>query len=201
MKTFLFFMLFIFPSFASLLLAQENDNYKTIALSFNFNGLNLSNYYGGVGGRLWVSKSTVLNASIGGSISEREYLESDEIDNGLEKNKYLILGIGMENHFPMSDDLSPYLSTRLSFGYRNQYYRYYNSSNEQEDVTYSYNLGFGLGVEYWIFERISLSGQHLFNAYYEAGHRNTNGSATIVQEIKGYGLAFGTTSLILSIYF
>jgi len=188
-------------SLSTFLFAQQENNYKTVALSFNFNGLNLSSFYGGVGGRLWISKSTVLNASIGGSISEREYLESDEVDNGLEKSKYLNLGIGMENHFPLSDDLSPYLSTRFSFGYNDQYYRYYNSNNEYHDVTYSYYLGIGLGVEYWIFDRISLSGQHLFNAYYEAGHRNTNGSATIVQEIKGYGLAFGTTSLMLSIYF
>lgn len=199
MKSFALFLLSLCLS--SFLCAQENNNYKTIALSFNFNGLNLSTYYGGVGGRLWISESTVLNASIGGSISERESLESEEIDNGLEKNKYLILGIGMENHFPVTEDLSPYLSTRLSFGYSDQYYRYYNSSNEYQDVIYSYYLGIGLGVEYWIFDRISLSGQHLFNAYYEAGHRNTNGSATIVQEVKGYGLAFGTTSLILSIYF
>lgn len=199
MKSFALFLLSLFLS--SFLCAQENNNYKTIAVSFNFNGLNLSTYYGGVGGRLWISESTVLNVSIGGSISEREYLESEEIDNGLEKNKYLILGIGMENHFPVTEDLSPYLSTRFSFGYNDQYYRYYNSNNEYQDVTYSYYLGIGLGVEYWIFDRISLSGQHLFNAYYEAGHRNTNGSATIVQEIKGYGLAFGTTSLILSIYF
>lgn len=193
--------LLLILSFPIVLLAQDENNYKTIALSFNFNGLNLSTYYGGVGGRLWISESTVLNASIGGSISEREYLETDEIDNGLEKNKYLILGIGMENHFPVTEDLSPYLSTRLSFGYSDQYYRYYNSSNEYHDLLYSYYLGIGLGVEYWIFDRISLSGQHLFNAYYEAGHRNTNGSATIVQEISGFGLAFGTTSLILSIYF
>lgn len=201
MKTFLFIILFISPSFASLLLAQDQGNYKTIALSFNFNGLNLSNYYGGVGGRLWVSESTVLNASIGGSISEREYEPTEETEKGLEKNKYLNIGLGMENHMMTSDNLSLYISTRLSFGYRDEYRRYYYQSSEYSNNVYSYNLGFGLGIEYWIFNRISFSGQHLFNAYYEIGNVHNASSATVEQNINGYGLSFGTTSLILSIYF
>lgn len=186
---------------SSFLFAQEESNYKTVALSFNFNGLNLSSYYGGVGGRLWISESTVLNASVGGSISEREYKETEETDKGLEKKKYINIGFGMENHLTGSDNLSLYVSTRLSFGYSDDYQRYYYPGSEYSSVTYSYNLGFGLGVEYWIFERLSFAGQHLFNSYYEAGNRHTGGSATIVQEIKGYGLSFGTTSIILSIYF
>jgi len=167
MKAFHSFILILcLPIF---LLAQENNNYKTIALSFNFNGLNLSSYYGGVGGRLWISESTVLNASIGGSINETEYKKTDEYDKGLTKNKYLDIGFGMENHFTPADDISLYLSTRLSFGLNDQYYRSPNSNYEYADKFYSYNLGFGLGVEYWIFGRISLSGQHLFNAYYGTG--------------------------------
>jgi len=199
MKLFTLSLLGFFLS--SSLLAQENNNYKTIALSFNFNGLNLNNYYGGIGGRLWISNSTVFNASIGGSISEREYEETEQTENGLEKNKYLNIGFGMENHMITSDNLSLYISTRLSFGYRDEYRRYYYPGSEYANKTYSYNLGFGLGVEYWPFERISFSGQHLFNAYYETGNSNTAGSVTHNQNINGYGLSFGTTSLILSIYF
>jgi hypothetical protein len=183
------------------LFAQENNNYKTIALSFNFNGLDLSNYYGGVGGRLWISESTVLNASIGGSISEREIQETGETDSRFEKDKYLNIGFGMENHLITSDDLSLYLSTRLSFGFRDEYQRYFNPGSEYSNLIYSYNLGFGLGVEYWIFDRMSFSGQHLFAAYYEVGNGHIGSSATNVQEINGYGLSFGTTSIILSIYF
>lgn len=199
MKAFLsFILIFCLPVF---LLAQENNNFKTIALSFNFNGLNLSSYYGGVGGRWWISQSTVLNGSIGGSISEREYEQTEITDKGLEKNKYLNIGFGMENHFTASDDLSLYLSTRLSFGYSDSYYRWTNYSNESSENFYSYNLGFGLGIEYWLFERMSFSGQHLFNAYYGTGERKSQNPEEIVQNTKGYGVSFGTTSIILSIYF
>ncbi len=61
----LFFVLsiFVFP---------QDKNYKTTALSFSFNGFNLSSYYGGVGGRLWITDSTVFNVNIGGSFSQQE---------------------------------------------------------------------------------------------------------------------------------
>jgi len=198
MKAFRSFIIILYlPIF---LLAQEESNYKTIALSFNFNGLNLSTYYGGVGGRLWISESTVLNASIGGSISEREYEQTEMTDNGLEKSKYLNIGFGMENHFPAADDISLYLSTRLSFGLNDQYYRSPISDYESTNRFYSYMFGFGLGVEYWIFNRMSLSGQHLFNAYYENGENNNPGNEEPINT-KGYGVSFGTTSIMLSIYF
>lgn len=180
--------------------AQEESNYKTVAISFNFNGLNLSSYYGGIGGRFWISESTVLNASIGASINETEYEETEEYKKGLTKNKYLDVGCGMENHFPASDDLSLYLSARLSFGFNDYYYRSPTSDYEQTERFYSYRLGFGLGVEYWIFKRMSFSGQHLFNAYYGTGESNSSGFEG-TRNTKGYGLSFGTTSIILSIYF
>jgi hypothetical protein len=183
-----------------ILLAQEENNYKTIALSFNFNGLNLSSYYGGVGGRLWISESTVLNASIGASINETEYEETEQYDKGLTKNKYFDFGIGMENHFIAEDDISLYLSTRLSLGLTDNYYRSHTSDYETTEKSFSYRLGFGLGVEYWLFKRMSLSGQHLFNAYYATGeYHYFNEDAA--RNTKGYGVSFGTTSLILSIYF
>ncbi len=194
-------ILIILISLQSLSIAQENSNYKTIALSFNFNGLNLSSYYGGVGGRWWISESTVLTGSIGGSISEREYEETENTDKGLDKSKYINIGFGMENHFTASDDLSLYLSTRLSFGYNDSYYRATTYYFEGTENFYSYNLGFGLGVEYWLFERMSFSGQHLFNAYYGTGERKSQSTEEMVQNTKGYGLSFGTTSIILSIYF
>lgn len=182
------------------LLAQEENNYKTIALSFNFNGLNLSSYYGGVGGRLWISESTVLNASIGASISETEQEATEEYDKGLTKNKYIDFGVGMENHLLEADNISLYLSTRLALGLTDNYYKSPTSDYKTTDKSYSYRLGFGLGVEYWLFERMSLSGQHLFNAYYTTGEYNFSGEDS-ARNTKGYGISFGTTSLILSIYF
>ena len=198
MKKFLFISLLLV---LSIFVFPQDKNYKTTALSFSFNGFNLSSYYGGVGGRYWVSESTVLNASVGGLISEREYEETENLDNSLEKSKYLSIGIGMENHIMDVDNLSPYFSSRISFGISDQYYRSVYGRSEQIDKTYSYNLDLGFGVEYWLIDRISLSGQHLFNIRYETGQRTVNNSNPETQDVKGFGVGFGTTSIMLSIYF
>ncbi|MCK9425795.1 MAG: hypothetical protein M0Q21_07150 [Ignavibacteriaceae bacterium] len=193
---------FILVFCSSLLsLAQENSNYRTNALSFSFNGLNLGSYNGGVGGRRWISKSTVINASIGGSIYERKYEKTATLDKGLEKTKSLYLGLGVENHLESSNDFSPFLSYRLEYGFNDRYYRGVYSTNENRDRTNSLNIDFGLGIEYWILNRISLSGQHLFNARYETGERSTGGTPNEIQKIKGFQTGLGTTSIILSIYF
>jgi hypothetical protein len=202
MKSLSFFTLFLCFSFVSI---AQNNNYRSTALSFGFNGFNLSTYYGGIGGRLWISESTVLNTSFGGSISEKKYDETENYTNGLEKNKYLNIGIGIENHLDFSDDFSPYFSYRFSFGINDRYYRYPTNisdvSSEAKEKTYSYNLDLGFGIEYWILERISFSGQHLFNIRYENGHRTVGGPTRETQDVNGFALNLGTTSIILSIYF
>lgn len=204
MKIISLFLLVFCISFTSI--AQHESNYKSKSVSFSFNGFNLSSYYGGVGGRIWVSESTVLSVSLGGFINERKYNPTANYTSGMEKNKYLNAGIGVENHLNLSDDLSPYFSSRLSFGYNDRYFRY--SSNIQDSFTdskeniYSINLDFGFGIEFWIHDRISLSGQHLFNMRYETGQRTVGGViAKDIQDIRGFGLNLGTTSMILSIYF
>ena len=193
--------LFAFIIFLSFISFAQSDNYKTKALSFSFNGLNLSSYYGGVGGRIWLSDNTVLNASIGGYISERDYEKTETLDKGIQKNKSLIIGIGMENHLEDLADFSPYFSTRISYSLTDQYYRSSNGYSAQNNKTNSVNLDFGFGIEYWINKRISLSGQHLFYLGYTTGEQSTGNLGEENQNIKGFNVGVGTTSIILSIYF
>lgn len=81
--------LFILLFFITVTLsAQEKNNYHTTSFCFGINGFVLNNYYGGVGGRHWISESTVINASVGFSISQEESDKTDNIDKQLEKNKY-----------------------------------------------------------------------------------------------------------------
>lgn len=96
---------------------------------------------------------------------------------------------------------SPYFSSRLSFSLNDRYYRLIYSGGEQSEKTYSINLEFGLGVEYWVHERISFSGQHMFQARYETGERNTLTIPNEKQNTNGFNFNLGTTSLIISIYF
>ncbi len=201
MKALSIFLLVFSISFAAV---AQNTNYRTTALSFSFNGFNLGSYYGGVGGRLWISGSTVLNASIGGSISETKYDPTGNYTSGLNKTKYLNIGFGFEKHFDSDKDLSPYYSARLSVGISDQYYRPSNIqdySYESIDKSNSFNLDFGFGIEYWILDRISLSGQHLFNVSYLSGKRTIAGRDLVTQDLDGFGVNLGTTSLMLSIYF
>ena len=190
----LFFVLsiFVFP---------QDKNYKTTALSFSFNGFNLSSYYGGVGARFWITDSTVFNLSIGGSYSQKEYHATENLEEGLEKNSAITLGIGFESHYPISENLSPYLSFRGSYTMYNRYYRPGYDDYESKDRINSFSFDFGLGVEYWIVERISLSGQHLFNLHLDSGERTLSWIENETQDIKGFGAGFGTTSIMLSIYF
>lgn len=193
--------LFVFIISFSVITFAQSNNYKTKALGFSFNGLNLSNYYGGVGGRIWVSSNTVLNASIGGYINETDYDKTETLEKGIQKNKSLTIGIGLENHLEDFSDFSPYVSTRLSYSHTDQYYRSSSGYFLQNNKSNSINLDFGFGIEYWIDKRISLSGQHLFYLGYNKGEQSTGNTNDEIQNTKGFQLGFGTTSIMLSIYF
>ena len=184
---------------SSLSIAQQ-DNYKTSALSFSFNGLNLSNYYGGIGGRWWLSDSTVFNLSIGGSVFNRKFRATEDLEEGYEKNTSFTFGIGMEGHLLESDDISPYYAFRGSLSLNNRFYKSSYDSFENSDKIFSFMIEAGFGVEYWIFKRISLSGQHLFNLRLDDGKRTTSPN-TDSQDVSGFYIGLGTTALILSIYF
>ena len=195
----LFFISLLFV--LSIFVFPQDKNYKTTALSFSFNGFNLSSYYGGVGARFWITDSTVFNVSIGGSYSQKEYNATENLEEGYEKNSSIVLGIGFESHYTISDNLSPYLSFRGSYTMYNRYYRSGYDDYESIDKYNSFGFDFGLGVEYWIVDRISLSGQHLFNLHIDNGERTVNGMENETQDISGFGVGFGTTSIMLSIYF
>ena len=192
---------FVFIICFSIITFAQSNNYKTKALSFSFNGLNLSSFYGGVGGRIWVSDNTVLNASIGGYINETDYEKTETLDKGIQKNKSLTVGIGLENHLDNFSDFSPYFSTRISYSHTDQYYRSSIGYFLQENKNNSINLNLGFGIEYWIDKRISLSGQHLFYLGYNKGEQSTGNPSDENQDTKGFQIGFGTTSMILSIYF
>jgi len=198
MKKLICFSLFFVLSISVL---PQDKNYRTTALSFSFNGFNLSSYYGGVGARFWITDSTVFNVSIGGSYSQKEYNATENLEEGFEKNSSVILGIGFESHFTSSGNLSPYLSFRGSYAMNSRYYRPGYDDYESKDKISSFNFDFGLGVEYWIADRISLSGQHLFNLHLDIGERTVGGVENETQDLAGFGVGFGTTSIMLSIYF
>lgn len=184
---------------------QESENYKTSAISFSFNGFNLDEYYGGVGGRFWLSNLLTLNISVNGGVedTDEDYVTSeDRID---DENRFVKIGFGIEKHFTESDNISPYLSGRLFFGWNETYYKLEsdNHPNYTEQTNTFRNMGIelGFGVEYWILERISLSGQHLFNFTYSNSEIFRFHNSDNVMKSTSYNFNFGTTLLMISIYF
>ncbi len=184
--------------------AQERENYKTSAISFSINGFSLGGYYGGVGGRLWISNLMTLNVSVnGGSEDETQKSLTSETQQ-TNTNSFVNLGVGIEKHFAESDNISPYLSGRLFYGWNERIRDIENNSGYKENRSYnSMGVDLGFGVEYWILERISLSGQHLFNF---TSSSSESGQSFLYFDDTKYDMSsnsfnFGTTSLMISVYF
>jgi hypothetical protein len=97
--------------------AQSPEPLKTKALSFNINGLYLSGLNGGVGGKLWISESRALVASVNGGISHdvREAPDATSLDTEYTTTSFGVQA-GVEQHFPWRPGLSPFLTGGGSFG-------------------------------------------------------------------------------------
>ena len=185
---------------------QNQENYKTIALSFEVYALSLRDFYGGIGGKLWFNDKLALVASIGGGItkSEIDYNRNQSSRNSEETINSLIFGAGIENHFIITDDISAYIPVHISFRLeKSNYESSTDTSNAIREVNFnsnSLNFDFGFGAEFWITKRISLAGQHVFNLFYN-WDSITSSEYTGEDKRTSYGLRNGTSALILSIYF
>ncbi len=178
---------------------------KTKALQFSFNGLNLSSFAGGVGGKLWLDNRTALSVVIGGS---HGYLNEDA--NALQSGQTnsqstLLLQFGIEAHTFLSSEFSPYVTGAIFGRYEEQDYKttYAGSSSFPESKVKSTNVGLlaGFGAEYWISTRVSLAGQQTFQFSYGFGSREQIDVTDTKQNTRSVNVGLGTSSLILSIYF
>jgi hypothetical protein len=182
----------------------QSENLKTKALTFSFNGLNLSEFYGGIGGKLWVSDFFALNANIGLDSRTNTTGGNDRRTEGKEKLKTLVFGFGIEKHFQGMENLEPYWMGRIQGSYSERDYNpslitgYMPWGNRSIMRTISAETGFG--IEYWLTNKISLAGQHLFRFYYGTGSTTIYEDNTTQKSIER-GFDTGTSSIILAIYF
>jgi hypothetical protein len=190
-------------------MAQTEPEYlKTKALQFTINGLNLGTINGGVGGKVWTSERTAIAFSLAGGHSYDE-ADANSKQSGRMSTITMVQGqLGSEWHINPADNFSPYLAGAWFVRYDNQHNESSYSSASRADITItkktSIGFCFGVGAEYWITKRISLAGQHLFQASYALGtqeHTDYYSTITTAQTIRGFNIGVGTSSLILSVYF
>ena len=199
---FIFLIIFIYP--------QEGMKSKK-AISFSFDGFNLGEFNGGIGGKIWLSDKSALVTSIDLDFSDTEY------DGGavlVERDDTAFSGglkFGLERHFKANKKISPYIGALLGINYNQR-------ERKRQDTTYTSkstdsavvpSLRLVLGVEYFITKNISLSGQHNLGFSYYLGEQKVyrkysddiDGMIDEKQDYTRMQVGFGTSSLVLSIYF
>ena len=188
--------------------AQENEGvYKTTSLNFEISTLSLQSFYGGIGGKTWVSDSFTLVASVGGGYSSRSRDAVEDFSEGINKTTSIILSFGLEQHFKLDDNISPYLVERLSGSFDQWNYQpsvdtiYFSTMKESKSNQYTIGLSLGLGVEFWVTNRISLSGQYLLGAFYGWGTESSTSVDRPDQDLTTFNIGTSTSAIILAIYF
>jgi hypothetical protein len=186
--------------------AQSDSEYlKTRALQFSVNGLNLGSINAGVGGKVWTTERTALALSIGGTHSF-DKSDPNPMQSGTTLTSTMVqLQIGLEWHTVQSNNFSPYIAGALFARYERHLYEYSASTFNSPEVSNvkrtNVGLCFGLGAEYWMTQRLSLSGQHLFQISYASGTQEYDATTSSTQATHGFNVGLGTSSLVLSLYF
>lgn len=185
------------------------------ALSFTFDTFALDALDGGVGGKYWFNSSVALRAAM------RFNVEATERDVGsVESSGRSAIGFGFsllaERHNPelvSIQRVSPYLVGGMRFDVSG-----FSESTEfpldnavQEIENDGMQLSFaalaGFGVEYRFARRVSLAGEHVFEAAIvrtssdrlERRRDTPNVERDVDQRV--FRLGTGTSSLIVSVYF
>jgi hypothetical protein len=182
--------------------AQPEGPLKSVALTFGFNGLNLSSPEGGdVGGKYWLPGNRALVLGLLGRASRNRYDNSDStLQDGESSTYHVGILAGLEQHADLGGRLSPYVtgvsSARFSIS------RYYATSPNGTSATRGRTLFLefsgGAGLEWWFTRRLSLTGQQLLNAKYHIGKEQYDGDRE--QKFHGFSLGLGTSSLMLNVY-
>lgn len=162
------------------------------ALMFSFNGLNLG---GGIGGKYWISSSIALRAQFTGSYSDAtsNTLYSVETYSEIITIRFSP-SVGIEKHFTFSDKLRPYFGGSIGYSITSTQNKsnYFSEDNYSKSITNTYSGTIFLGLEYWLNDTFSVSGeQALALSYYNQGHDYQ----------MGFSMQNSTSSLMLSIYF
>jgi len=174
------------------------ERLKTHALSFAFNGSSQ------VGGKIWISDLNALTLSVGaGTVSTtREAADTSDRDDKNTQSNFSV-SLGMERHLDLGREFSPYLTGGVSLVYDDYTYSFGPISNPFEYKSRSTRVGVyaGLGLEYWLTHRLTISGQQTITGSYGVGEFVSDWVGTPTDDTRSYSVGLGTSSLIFSAYF
>ena len=184
-KLSILFVIVLLLSWTSYLAGQEVQRTDTSsyagkkALTFSFNGLYLG---GGLGGTLWLSNDYALRLLLSGSY----YVDKDLTGNNNSYSATAAITAYLKRHFHAGRNLTPYVGAGIGLSYSQSDYYYYTEPSRSGSVT----VPVIAGVEYWLTDNISLSGE-----------QTVGFSFSLSRTYKDYRVSSYTSSLLLSIYF
>ena len=184
----------------SLLLTSTNafsqtDTTKTKhqkAITFSFSGLNLG---GAISGRLWLNDEYCFRLGIDGLYKAIDDTppQADSLYHQINsRDTHYGFALGIEKHFPVTDNISPYLGLDIGVEHVHGSYDYIflKQTTTSHYTNNTYNGSIFIGVEYWLSRTFSIAGEHSISiSYYKGEDYNT------------VDIENSTSALMLSIYF
>lgn len=206
-------------------IAQEEENKengafkRTTALCFNVQALTLRSYYGGIGGKKWLTDRIAVFSSLNYRNSDTDEERNANYPNHQPRRRYggdnefneIGIVVGIEHHIRISKRYSPFIGFSIGAGKSKRTNDYNNTenflTNRRTDKTDSYLSNGLLGVECWLSGSISLSGQYSFgftysDNKYESFHYNDVGIAAYdLSKYKNITFGINEVSMTLAFYF
>jgi hypothetical protein len=183
-------------------------------LIFDFNGLNLSGFEGGVGVKTWLSKSLAL---VGGLEYDHNRISADAVAwiSGYEtvSSDYGIF-VGFEHHLKVSRTISPFWGLSLSFGSYKLDSKYFPapdyggfaSESSESDLHLEPRVFFG--VEFFLGDHLSFSGCYRLGMDYQWGTGHSEMADPLTQTVNAVDQktsrttwSLGSPSLRVTVYF
>jgi hypothetical protein len=194
--------------------SPRRDMSGRTGLVFDFNGLNLSGFEGGVGVKTWLSKSLALVGGLEYDHSRTSADTAPSVSGYQTTSSDFGVFIAFEHHLKVSKTVSPYWGLSLSFGGYELDSKYLPAPDYGGLPTDSggSNLYIEprvfLGVEFFLGDHVSFSGCYRLGLNYQWGTNhteiaNSNDQTMTVMEQKTSRTtwALGSSSLRLTIYF
>jgi len=158
------------------------------AVLFNFDGFNANEYQGGIGGKYFLSDAMTLRAMLMFGIDNSTIKTAiEQTDNSVSFG----IGAGLEYHFPLTSNVSPYIGGALSYTTRAETV----NPESAKTINDAFELCALGGIEYFFSQTLSLC------AEYQFGFTTTSSSPPGGPDQNQFTLGFQTIGLMLAAYF
>ncbi len=207
----LIFPLVLFLFFSGL--AQEQNGsvrslvHSNRALLFEFNGLNLHSFQGGIGCKRWISSSLALLPVLKMAYSDEQNMNRSFYSN--DKNVYRTshlfgFDLSLAKYFGTKEKIAPFVLGGIGIAHNKMRYETEpeSGSNTAHEIKFwDTNAWVGLGLEWIVNPRFSLAAQYALRMFYSSGEsvdqydQNKN-----TRDLSRFGFKLQALSITLSVY-